>query len=156
MLVTSPDNTDLQRWAFEAGIETACNPEPAGGMLTTIWRGLDRLEELGVLEGAGGPLLILPADLPLLASSTVRAVIDASERHPASLVMPTTGGQNGHPLAVPLTLVGSIRTLDAAVGLKQIRELHPLVTIEVDDPGVATDIDTPEDYERLGAAKPPP
>ena len=61
-------------------------------------------------------------------------------------------GRNGHPLAVPTVLCDEIRELDPAVGLKQLRGRHRLVTIEVDDPGVVTDVDTPDAYRSIVAA----
>src|SRR6185295_15806574 len=47
-------------------------------------------------------------------------------------------------------LIPEIETLDADVGLKQLRGRHEaeLLEVEVEDPGAAQDVDTPEDYRR--------
>ena len=41
------------------------------------------------------------------------------------------------------------------MGLKQLRDRHEgeLLELPVDDPGVVMDVDTPEDYETVGAVR---
>ena len=158
VVVTSEGNRQLRDWAAEAGLAVAINPEPDRGMLTSIWSGLDRLAELEENNAPGArrqePLLILPADLPLLSTETVRVVLATARRHPEALVMPTFEGCNGHPLAIPRAYLAEIAALDPSVGLKQLRERHDLRTVKVGDPGVAADVDAPDEYDRLRPADP--
>ena len=156
VLVVSPEHAALREWAEREGLLVAVNPKPEGGMLTSIWCGLDQLEA-DAEENAEtrGPLLISPADLPCLQSETVRQLLAAVERESTSLVMPVFDCQRGHPLVVPWAHVEKIRSLDPAVGLKQLREQCTVVKVAVDDPGVVADVDTPEDYERARAGKGP-
>ena len=57
----------------------------------------------------------------------------------------------GHPLVVRGDLLLEIPGLDPEIGLRQLRLRHPDRTLEVEvaDPGVVLDVDTPIDYERL-------
>lgn len=146
LLVTAPDGEDLRAWARGAGIETAVNPAPERGMLSTIQEGLAAL-------GAVGPeiLLVSPADLPLLRPETVALLLCRMQETGAPLGLPVHRGKNGHPLAIAPRLLSEIAALDPAVGLRQLRDRHAAETLwlDVEDGGVVADVDTPEDYEKL-------
>ena len=144
VIVVSPGAEALRTWARTERLVVAENPRPERGMLSSIWCGLDAVR----VDDHEGPLLILPADLPLLEAATVRRLIATADEEPDALVLPVHDGERGHPLVVPMGCVRRIRELDPAVGLKQLRERCRVVTVEVDDPGVSIDVDTPEDYRR--------
>ena len=148
VLVTSPGDEDLRAWAREAGVRTAVNPDPGRGMLSSIREGL------AALGGTGEILLVSPADLPALRSETVAALVQRMEETGAPLAVPVYRGKRGHPLAIAPALIPEIETLDPDVGLKQLRDRHEdlLLEMEVEDPGVVLDVDTPEEYENLSSA----
>ena len=148
VLVTSPGDEDLRAWAREAGVRTAVNPDPGRGMLSSIREGL------AALGGTGEILLVSPADLPALRSETVAALVQRMEETGAPLAVPVYQGKRGHPLAIAPALIPEIETLDPDVGLKQLRDRHEerLLEVEVEDPGVVQDVDTPEEYENLISA----
>lgn len=145
VLVTSPEDEDLRAWAREAGVMTAVNPDPQRGMLSSIREGIAALGRTGEI------LLVSPADLPALRSETVTALVQRMEDTGAPLGVPVYHGKRGHPLAIAPALIPEIDTLDPDVGLKQLRDRHEalLLEVEVADPGVIQDVDTPEDYERI-------
>lgn len=150
VLVTSPEDEDLRAWAREAGVMTAVNPDPQRGMLSSIREGIAALGRTGEI------LLVSPADLPALRSETVAALIQQMEETGAPLAVPVYQGKRGHPLAIAPTLIPEIDTLDPDVGLKQLRDRHEalLLEMEVEDPGVVQDVDTPEEYESLEGGLP--
>jgi molybdenum cofactor cytidylyltransferase len=65
--------------------------------------------------------------------------------------VPRCGEARGHPLLIHPRLALEIADLDPAVGLRQLRWRHRERTLEVEvaDPGVVADVDTPEDYAAL-------
>lgn len=148
VLVTSPGDEDLRAWAREAGVLTAVNPDPGRGMLSSIREGLAALGETDEI------LLVSPADLPVLRSETVAALVQRMEETGAPLAVPVYRGKRGHPLAIAPALIPEIETLDPDVGLKQLRDRHEdrLLEVEVEDAGVVLDVDTPEDYEKISNA----
>jgi molybdenum cofactor cytidylyltransferase len=145
VLVTSPGDEDLRAWAREAGVLTAVNPDPQRGMLSSIREGIAALGRTDEI------LLVSPADLPALRSETVAALVQRMEETGAPLAVPVYQGKRGHPLAIAPALIPEIETLDADVGLRQLRDRHEdrLLEMEVEDPGVVEDVDTPEDYEKI-------
>jgi molybdenum cofactor cytidylyltransferase len=150
VLVTAPGDEDLRHWARGAGVTAAVNPDPDRGMLSSIQEGIAALGGTDVL------LLVSPADLPHLRPETVALLLRRMAETGAPLGVPVHQGKRGHPLAIAPALIPEIGTLDLAVGLKQLRDRHEaeLLEVEVGDAGVVEDVDTPEDYERLGRITP--
>lgn len=159
----------LAGWRPPAGVRTAVNPEPASGMLSSVFVGL---AALGALDGtskrvdrtaafsddkahapapAPDPLLVCPADLPALRASTVAALLAAYREH-GGIVVPRHGRRRGHPLLIaPRWQARMSEIAHHQTGLRRILELAAGAVHElpVDDPGSIRDVDTPEDYARL-------
>jgi molybdenum cofactor cytidylyltransferase len=150
VLVTSPGDEELRAWARQAGIGVAVNPDPDRGMLSTIQEGVAALGGSAELVRRGGTLLVSPADLPNLKSETVALLLRRMSGAGARLAVPVHRGRRGHPLAIAAALIPEIDALDPKIGLRQLRDRHEaeLLEVEVEDPGVVQDVDTPENYER--------
>ncbi len=151
VLVTAPGDEELRAWAREEGLILAVNPDPERGMLSSIREGIAAAGGAAALAERGETLLVSPADLPNLGAGTVAVLLQRMAETGALLAVPVYRGKRGHPLAVSPALISEIETLDSNVGLKQLRDRHEveLLEIDVEDPGVVQDVDTPEDYERL-------
>ena len=92
-------------------------------------------------------ILFTPVDIPLFSLSTLEAIISCE----AELACPCCGGETGHPIKLPSRLVDIICSDPGERGLKGALEAcgEEMVEIQVDDPGVLHDADTPEDYRAL-------
>src|SRR6266487_290257 len=107
---------------------------------------------LGVVDRPGvSAVLVTLVDVPLVTSSTVRAVIECYWRTRAPVVRPTSGARHGHPLLVDRSLFAELRAADPVTGAKPIIRAHSSGAgdLEVDDEGAFKDIDTEEDYLRV-------
>ena len=95
---------------------------------------------------AGG-WLILPADLPVVQPATLLAVARALVE-PMRAAQPHYDGQRGHPVGFAASCGAQLAALSGNVGaaavLRALREMRQVAEIEVDDIGIVTDIDTPE------------
>ncbi|UUZ69038.1 nucleotidyltransferase family protein [Polaromonas sp. P2-4] len=109
----------------------------------------------GVAGAAGW--LILPADLPLIRSDTLRKIALAPLHGPAqapacAVVMPLYQGQRGHPVRFSAACGPELLLLKGNQGAAQIvraqEAINSVAFIETDDPGTVTDIDTLEDLRR--------
>lgn len=151
VLVTAPEDEDLRGWARRSGIESAVNPDPGRGMLSSIREGIGALGGAEELARRGATLLVSPADLPNLQVETVIELLRRMRESGAPIAEPVFHGQRGHPLAIAPRLIPEIETLDLDVGLRQLRNRHEaeLLEVPVEDAGVVQDVDTPEEYERL-------
>lgn len=100
-------------------------------------------------EGARG-MMTMPGDIPLVTTDEITKVLDAHEQSKGFTIVPA-GDKKGSnavacspPLAVPLRFGDNsfYPHLEAArkVGIEPLTKEHP---------GIATDVDTPEDIDRL-------
>jgi molybdenum cofactor cytidylyltransferase len=110
--------------------------------------------ELGLAHLAKGPepsaILLTPGDLPGLNRMAVARVIEAAAQFPGRIILPRHAGKRCHPLLLPWGLASEITRLPAGVGVNALLADHPdeIVSVEVDDPAILKDLDTPADYER--------
>ncbi len=89
--------------------------------------------------------LVLPADLPLVCSDTLRRVALALQHH--VVVRPAFAGQHGHPVGFGLACGPALRALTGQQGAASVLRANGVFTLEVDDIGCVTDIDTLADLE---------
>ena len=116
------------------------------GQLSSLQAGLGAIDRPGVL----GVLLTL-VDVPLVSAATVRAVIDSYRATHAKIVRPTSGERHGHPLLIDRALFDALRAADPEAGAKPIVRAHATAAgdVPIADEGAFTDVDTPEEYQRL-------
>ncbi|HNU12334.1 MAG TPA: nucleotidyltransferase family protein [Rubrivivax sp.] len=90
--------------------------------------------------------LVLPGDMPMIRTSSIQAVADALGEHPVAFTQ--YRGRRGHPVGFGSELFSELMALDGDIGARRIIARYPAHAIELDDPGVLVDIDTPEDLAR--------
>jgi molybdenum cofactor cytidylyltransferase len=99
--------------------------------------------------GAAG-WLVLPADLPLVRSDTLRAVAEALARH--AVVVPLFQGTRGHPVGFSAACRADLLNLKgnqgAAPVLRGQEAINSVAFLTLDDVGIVTDIDTVDDLAR--------
>ena len=93
--------------------------------------------------------VIALADMPYIRPETI-AKIAASLAAGAAIVAPAYRGDRGHPVGLSARFRAQLEALRGDEGARSVlKENAGLVKlIEVDDPGVCRDIDTPDDLRR--------
>ena len=122
------------------------NPDAAEGQLTSV------LAALGVADRPGvRGLLVCPVDMPLVRPSTVARLLSSFASTGAPIVRAVHRGAHGHPVLFSRSVFDELRRADRTLGAKVVVRAHQtdLLNVEVEDPAVLGDVDTPEDYERL-------
>ncbi len=94
--------------------------------------------------------LILPGDMPLVRSTTLRAVADAIDQHPVAYAQ--YHGRRGHPVGFAAELYSELTQLAGDEGARRVISRYPSVEVEVDDPFVLEDIDTRADLDAMRSA----
>src|ERR1700761_4309061 len=87
--------------------------------------------------------LVLPADMPLVRPSSVRAVADALDQQPIAFAQHR--GRRGHPVGFGAELFSELVMLKGDEGARRLLARYPTAAVELDDPGVLFDIDTVDD-----------
>lgn len=130
------------RRGLPADIATVENPRWAQGRATSLQAGIAAFPEA---EG----YLFLPVDAAGVKANTVRAVLAAAAGDPQRVWRPVHRGQKGHILWVPR---GAARALLGLAAEARVDEwAKPLAReLEVEDPTVLRNINTPEEWVELG------
>jgi molybdenum cofactor cytidylyltransferase len=89
--------------------------------------------------------LILPADLPLVSGDTIRRVAQALDEH--TVVQPAFAHRLGHPVGFASACGPALRALSGPQGAASVLRAFPAFTLDVDDIGCVTDIDTVDDLD---------
>lgn len=108
---------------------------------------------LRALPATADAAVVIPVDHPLIEPVTVTAVIETFEDCGAPVVRVSYEGRHGHPVLFAATVFDELLSDELPDGARTVvrSHAHDLIDVEVDDPGVLVDIDTPEDYrEHLG------
>jgi molybdenum cofactor cytidylyltransferase len=100
------------------------------------------------LEATGW--LVLPADLPLVRSSSLRAVAAALAQH--AVAVPVFHGARGHPVGFSASCRDDLLNLKGNQGAAPVLRAHLAINsvafLALDDVGIVTDIDTVDDLAR--------
>lgn len=122
------------------------NADADAGQLSSVLAGLRVADRPGVRA-----VLVAPVDSPLIGAETVRALLAVFASTGAPIVRACHGGRHGHPVIFSRAVFDDLRHADPAIGARAVLRAHEraIVNVEVDDPGVVIDVDTPDDYRRI-------
>lgn len=101
-------------------------------------------------------LMVLPVDHPLVQATTVTALLEAGRASPESLILqPTCSGRSGHPVLFRSEVFPELMEQDLAEGARTVvrRDPERVGRIEVEDPGILANLDTPADLSRHTGAQ---
>lgn len=133
-----------------ADAESIHNPDWRQGPLASLQAGL---RHALALEPALDGLVVHHVERPAVRSETVRALIAAHADAPACLWQPTHDARSGHPVLWPRGLFESLLALDPTRETARTLVRGPASSLcrklEVNDPGVLDNIDTPQRLARL-------
>jgi molybdenum cofactor cytidylyltransferase len=133
-------------------VERVRNPEFAGGLSTSLKRGIAALPP--DLEGA----LICLGDMPLISGRHINRLIAAfNPLEGRAIIVPTRRGKRGNPVLWSKRFFPEMAELAGDVGAKHLIGEHAelVAEVEMDDDAILVDIDTPEALEALRAKKKP-
>ncbi len=128
------------------------NPGWSAGMLSSVQVAVRHLLD----SGASPALLLCPVDVPRFAPTTITAALAAFAATEAPLVLPCYHGCHGHPALFSRVLWAELLGVPAEVGARAVVEAHrdEIVEVEVDDPWILRDADTPQAHERMSDGLP--
>jgi molybdenum cofactor cytidylyltransferase len=140
--VVAPDDDWIARLADTSGAAVVINEQKDAEQIDSLRLGIANLP-----EGYHG-VMVLPVDFPRVQPATLDALFADFARHPATVLNPAYQGKPGHPVIFSSDVVTELLHPDLPDGARTVIERHTAEarTIEVDDPGVLIDIDTPADF----------
>lgn len=109
----------------------------------TVWGMGDSIAAGVSIHASATGWLVLPADMPLVKPSSLRAVADALDQQPIAFAQ--YRGRRGHPVGFGAELFSELVMLRGDEGARRLLARYPTAAVELDDPGVLFDIDTIDD-----------
>ncbi|MPW08534.1 NTP transferase domain-containing protein [Paraburkholderia sp. CNPSo 3155] len=141
LAVVRPGSDALARVLNDAGCDVVFAASAERGMGASLAAGIEASDD------AEGWIVAL-ADMPRIAIPTIEAVARALDNG-ARLVAPFYDGQRGHPVGFGSEHRDALLALDGDTGAKALLKSGALTRIDVDDPGILRDVDTPDDLRTL-------
>jgi len=140
--VTGHRADELEAIVLRAGARVARNPEYAQGMFSSVCVGVKNLAE------NCDAFLLLPADICLVRSATIRRLAEVGRRQPGRIVYPLFLGRRGHPPVIPSDLIPPILAYTGEGGLRAVLadQQDRALEVPVADENILFDMDRPEDY----------
>ena len=115
------------------------------GLSTSLQAGL------GALPPDIDAAVFIQSDQPLITPDLISHLIARYEHTGASIVVPRHAGRPGSPVLFSRELFAELAGVTGDVGGRHVIKWHPEMTsyVEIEDPDILEDIDTPDDYLRL-------
>ena len=148
IVVAGKNESALAPIAYSSGASVVTNPDPSRGQFSSLQLGLQE-----VLNRGRDAAIVTLVDRPPAAGSTVQALRDAFESAPLDVwaVVPEFSGKHGHPYVVGREMIEQFLHAPAGANAREIEHQFQehIEYLGVDDPFVALNINTPEDYAAL-------
>lgn len=145
VVVGEPHRAVTETEAARLGWPCVLNPDPDRGMASSVEVGF---AELAARFAAARAALLWPVDHPGVRPETVERLLSMAE--PGRIVIPAFGGRGGHPSIFGRRLWAELarcsRLEHGARSIVRAENAH-VTRIDVDDPGVVDDVDTPADRQ---------
>jgi molybdenum cofactor cytidylyltransferase len=148
VIVAGKNEPSIAPIAYANGASVVVNPDPSQGQFSSLQVGLHE-----VLNRGRDAAMVTLVDRPPVNRATVQILRDAFESAPPNIwaVVPEHAGKHGHPYIVGRELIEAFLQASPTATARDIEHRHQdrIQYVAVDDPFVALNINTPEDYAGL-------
>ena len=153
IVVAGKNAPSLQPIVDAAAGYLVVNPHPERGQFSSLQVGLQE-----VLNHGRDAAMVALVDRPPAHPATLASLCEAFSHAYESgkwAVVPEHGGRHGHPILIGREMIEAFLRAPASSNAREVEHaLEPrILYVPVDDPNVAANVDTPEDYERLTQAR---
>lgn len=106
--------------------------------------GMFRSIQKGCSEVSAPAFFITPGDCPLVKKETVQLIA----KQKGNVVIPSFTYKGGHPIKLSSEVKQQILETNPESNLREVLGSYEKTYLNVEDPGVLMDVDTPEDYQK--------
>jgi molybdenum cofactor cytidylyltransferase len=114
--------------------------------------------QLGIqaISGKYETLLIVLGDQPTIDQDVIIQICQSYYQNKANLIIPSHHLRRGHPWLVHRSLWQEILDMDTTMTLRDFLNNHnqEIYYVVIDNPGILSDLDTPEDYQKYQPGMP--
>ncbi len=134
---------------YANGASLVVNPDPARGQFSSLRLGLQE-----VLNRGRDAAMVTLVDRPPVQMKTIETLQSAFEQAIAKrkwATIPEYQGKHGHPILLGREMMEAFLKAPETSNAREVEHAHPseIEYVPVDDPLVAANVDTPEQYAAL-------
>jgi molybdenum cofactor cytidylyltransferase len=148
VVVVAKNEASLAPIIYAQGASLVVNPDPGRGQFSSLQTGLHE-----VLNQGRDAAMVTLVDRPPVDEATIRTLRAAFESATREIwaVVPEFSGKHGHPYLVGREMIEGFLRAPATAVARDIEHQHQqhIQYVSVDDPMIALNINTPEDYAGL-------
>ena len=135
----------------DARIAIVENPNYARGQLSSLKVGL------GAIQPHAAGALVHLGDHPIVRVETFQAIVDSYDETDKPIVIARHNGQRGHPVIFDRELFAELQSCPEEEGARHVvnADASRVAYVDLPDPGINLDLDTPSDLVRAGLPPPP-
>jgi molybdenum cofactor cytidylyltransferase len=153
VVVVGANESAVAPVVYAQGASIVVNPDPARGQFSSLQIGLHE-----VLNRGRDAALVTLVDRPPVRAATLEKLRDAFATADDNVwaVVPEFSGQHGHPYVVGREMIEAFLQAPATGTAREVEHRHAahIQYVSVDDPCVALNINTPEEYAGLSTSSP--
>ncbi len=149
LVVVGKNEAALSPIVYANGASLVVNPDPARGQFSSLQVGLQE-----VMNRGRDTAMITPVDRPPVQLETIEKLETAFNQAIAKrkwAVIPEYQGKHGHPILIGREMLGEFLKAPETSNAREVERAHEgdIQYVPVDDPLIAFNIDTPEQYASL-------
>jgi molybdenum cofactor cytidylyltransferase len=143
IVVTGANAGEVVSALYDLPLTIHHNPDWQTGQSSSLQTGLRALP-----QGTGSVIFLL-ADQPQITPTVLRTLTERHRLDLSPIVAPQVQGQRANPVLFDRVTFPELMALTGDVGGRAVFSRFPLTYLPWHDEALLTDVDTPEDYDRL-------
>jgi molybdenum cofactor cytidylyltransferase len=154
LVVAGKNEAELAPVVYANGASLVVNPDPARGQFSSLQAGLQE-----VLNRGRDAAMVTLVDRPPVQGETIAALKAAfglaiSNTRKKWAVIPEYQGKHGHPILLGREMLEAFLKAPETSNARDVEHAHQseIEYVPVDDPLVALNVDTPEEYAALSSS----
>ncbi len=152
LVVAGKNEAALAPVVYSNGASLVVNPDPARGQFSSLQTGLQ-----AVLEHGRDAAAVTLVDRPPASGKSIGKLRHAFDCASENIwaVVPEYSGRHGHPYVIGREMIEAFLRAPATSTAREVEHQHQshIQYLPVDDPFVAVNINTPEEYAELAGGK---
>jgi molybdenum cofactor cytidylyltransferase len=148
IVVAGNNASALEAVVYGGGAFLLRNPNPERGQFSSLQTGLH-----DVLGRGRDNAMVTLVDRPPASGEMVRKLVDAfsGRNHGVWAVVPEFQGKHGHPILIGREMMEAFLRAPVTGNAREVEHANQqrIAYVAVDDPAVAANVDTPEEYDAL-------
>lgn len=148
IVVVGNNERELRQIAYGCGAFLTRNPTPKLGQFSSLQIGLHE-----VLNRGRDNAMVTLVDRPPPKASTLDSLVNsfAKRNHDIWAIVPEYQGKHGHPILIGREMIEAFLREPASANAREIEHGNQqrIAYVQVADPRIIANVDTPEDYASL-------